>query len=537
VPAPGEGVPPLPDAPVPEADTGLLSPEAPVAGPEEGVSPLAEAPVPETDSGLPPLPETAVPAPVEGVPDAEAGLPTLPDAGAPTPEEGLPSLADPPSADESSLLPLGPDGAPLPFDALPAPPADGDIVDASDLPPGAEALADALLLIDDLASDSAPPAEIQPPMLPDLAPEDLPVLPDVVPEEPPAHLDPLGELPPGIDVPPGVELPPGIELPPGAELPPLPSDEAALGVPLLADAAGGTPPSLESSAPLPSPPDGALMGFTYGGEAALATPHDPSGAPLTGAPPTPFAPIRSGTAPGPAPDELDSGPGNAYPDTRQRSEAHALDDADASEAAAQAQPAYQTSPDADAAAGPPLAGRAISADGVPGTTPRAANSATTATAPAPTLSATHLNLETVISATGATSLGPHPPAATSATQLRLDAPLAGQPAPPGPDDTETAGVQTASLSPDRASIRVRILEALENVVSTVVRILPRVSIPSTGGPAALGLAVVLVATAGLGFYLRAASFNPAAGPRATLRTLAARLSAAAHRRRMPTTDG
>jgi hypothetical protein len=64
-------------------------------------------------------------------------------------------------------------------------------------------------------------------------------------------------------------------------------------------------------------------------------------------------------------------------------------------------------------------------------------------------------------------------------------------------DPETAGVQTAAISTDRASIHVLVLPPLDQILPTLAGF-----IPSTGGPSAAALAISLVALGGLGVWLR-----------------------------------
>jgi hypothetical protein len=64
-------------------------------------------------------------------------------------------------------------------------------------------------------------------------------------------------------------------------------------------------------------------------------------------------------------------------------------------------------------------------------------------------------------------------------------------------ETETAGVQTAALSSDRASIRVLVLPPLEQILPAIAAF-----IPSTGGPGPAALAIGLVGLGGLGVWLR-----------------------------------
>jgi hypothetical protein len=68
---------------------------------------------------------------------------------------------------------------------------------------------------------------------------------------------------------------------------------------------------------------------------------------------------------------------------------------------------------------------------------------------------------------------------------------------PTSSDPETAGVQTAAISTDRASIHVLVLPALEQVVTAIVGF-----IPSTGGPAAAALLTGLGTLGGVGVWLR-----------------------------------
>jgi LPXTG-motif cell wall-anchored protein len=64
-------------------------------------------------------------------------------------------------------------------------------------------------------------------------------------------------------------------------------------------------------------------------------------------------------------------------------------------------------------------------------------------------------------------------------------------------EPETAGVQTAAISTDRASIHVLVLPPLEQILPAIAAF-----IPSTGGPAAAALAIGLLGLGGLGVYLR-----------------------------------
>jgi len=64
-------------------------------------------------------------------------------------------------------------------------------------------------------------------------------------------------------------------------------------------------------------------------------------------------------------------------------------------------------------------------------------------------------------------------------------------------DPETAGVQTAAISTDRASIHVLVLPLLEQILPAIAAF-----IPSTGGPSAAALAIGLVALGGVGVWLR-----------------------------------
>jgi hypothetical protein len=85
-------------------------------------------------------------------------------------------------------------------------------------------------------------------------------------------------------------------------------------------------------------------------------------------------------------------------------------------------------------------------------------------------------------ASGLAQVGPHPTATPQST-----------PAP----DTQTAGIQTASVSTDRTSIRLQILPPLGQILPAI-----GATITSTGGPAAATLAVGLAGLGGLGVWLR-----------------------------------
>jgi hypothetical protein len=68
----------------------------------------------------------------------------------------------------------------------------------------------------------------------------------------------------------------------------------------------------------------------------------------------------------------------------------------------------------------------------------------------------------------------------------------------GETDPETAGVQTSAIGgSDRTSIRVLIMPPLDQILPPIAAL-----IPSTGGPTAVALAVVLASLGGLGFWLR-----------------------------------
>jgi hypothetical protein len=68
----------------------------------------------------------------------------------------------------------------------------------------------------------------------------------------------------------------------------------------------------------------------------------------------------------------------------------------------------------------------------------------------------------------------------------------------GPEP-ETAGVQTAAISTDRASIHVLVLPPLAQVVTAIAAF-----IPSTGGPTAAAIAFALASLGGVGVWLRRA---------------------------------
>jgi hypothetical protein len=69
---------------------------------------------------------------------------------------------------------------------------------------------------------------------------------------------------------------------------------------------------------------------------------------------------------------------------------------------------------------------------------------------------------------------------------------------PGTQTPETAGVQTAAAAaPDRTAIIVQIAPQVQQMIRTIVSILP-----STGGPSAFILATVLLVLGGLGVWLR-----------------------------------
>jgi hypothetical protein len=76
---------------------------------------------------------------------------------------------------------------------------------------------------------------------------------------------------------------------------------------------------------------------------------------------------------------------------------------------------------------------------------------------------------------------------------------AGANGDPTSSDPETAGVQTAAIATDRASIHVLVLPALEQVVTAIAAF-----IPSTGGPGVAALLIGLTALGGLGVWLRRA---------------------------------
>jgi hypothetical protein len=127
---------------------------------------------------------------------------------------------------------------------------------------------------------------------------------------------------------------------------------------------------------------------------------------------------------------------------------------------------------------------------------------------ADTLPATQL-LDASIQIAGPQAAARHPDSQSSGTEQRAQTLTAPQPDPADDaDGAETAGVQSAPLGPDRASIRVRIIGALEQIVPMVTQVLRRLSIPSTGGPAVVTLALGLGAMAGLGLWLRGASRRP-----------------------------
>jgi hypothetical protein len=80
-------------------------------------------------------------------------------------------------------------------------------------------------------------------------------------------------------------------------------------------------------------------------------------------------------------------------------------------------------------------------------------------------------------------------------------------ATPDEPENETAGVQA---TPDRASIRVRIVGALEQIGPAVSQAVSQISIPSTGGPAAAALLIGLAALGAAGFWLRDSGRRPSA---------------------------
>ena len=80
----------------------------------------------------------------------------------------------------------------------------------------------------------------------------------------------------------------------------------------------------------------------------------------------------------------------------------------------------------------------------------------------------------------------------------FDDSLIFQQSDPTNDPPETAGVQTASIAPgDRTSILVSIGPPLNQMISTLVAI-----VPSTGGPSIAVLATALLALGGVGLWLR-----------------------------------
>jgi len=74
---------------------------------------------------------------------------------------------------------------------------------------------------------------------------------------------------------------------------------------------------------------------------------------------------------------------------------------------------------------------------------------------------------------------------------------AGANGDPTSSDPETAGVQTAAIATDRASIHVLVLPALEQIVTAIAAF-----IPSTGGPGVAVLLIGLTALGGVGVWLR-----------------------------------
>jgi hypothetical protein len=92
----------------------------------------------------------------------------------------------------------------------------------------------------------------------------------------------------------------------------------------------------------------------------------------------------------------------------------------------------------------------------------------------------------------------------AAALQRVDA---SQTAPDEPEN-ETAGVQAASS--DRASIRVRIIGALEQIAPAVSQAVSQIRIPSTGGPAFAALLIGLAALGAAGFWARYSGRRPSA---------------------------